>query len=348
MAPNSQQTVALPSPATTPRQDFYRTEYAEPHHLRRKKILRDHPEVKELMGHDPTTKYKVMVMVAVQLGAAYLLRNTTSWGVFIAVSYGLGGVINHSLSLAMHEGAHNLLFGNGFYDRSFAMFSNLPMGLPAAITFRRYHLDHHTYQGVEGVDTDVPSWLEGYCVQNIVTKFIWMFFQGFAYAFRPVLINPKTMSGWEAVNWAVQLAFDGVIFATMGWRSLLYLVVSSFLGMGLHPVAGHFIAEHYISHPMQETYSYYGPLNLLTFNVGYHVEHHDFQNIPGSRLPTLRKMAPEYYDNLISYDSWVGVLWWYLTCPAASPYARVIRSKKDRDRCVREESEQWRKEQQSK
>ena len=46
----------------------------------------------------------------------------------------------------------------------------------------------------------------------------------------------------------------------------------------------------------QETYSYYGSMNQLTYNVGFHNEHHDFPQIPHTRLyrvPLLSHSARE-------------------------------------------------------
>jgi sphingolipid delta-4 desaturase len=100
--------------------------------------------------------------------------------------------------------------------------------------------------------------------------------------------------------------------------------------MGLHPIAGHYISEHYLFRPGQETYSYYGPLNRITFNVGYHNEHHDFPYIAGSRLPELRKLAPEYYDTLFSHSSWTGTLWRYITRPDIGGFSRVKRTARQR------------------
>ena len=79
--------------------------------------------------------------------------------------------------------------------------------------------------------------------------------------------------------------FMPYVITLLGTKGIVYLIGGSLLTMGLHPVAGHFIAEHYMFSKGYETYSYYGPFNWITFNVGYHNEHHDFPSVPGSRLP---------------------------------------------------------------
>jgi sphingolipid 4-desaturase/C4-monooxygenase len=108
-------------------------------------------------------------------------------------------------------------------------------------------------------------------------------------------------------------------------KSLVYLPLSALIVMGLHPIAGHYISEHYVTHPPQETYSYYGPMNLVAFNVGYHNEHHDFPYIAGSRLPALRALASEYYDNLACHHSWTKTLWDYITRDDLSATSRIKR-----------------------
>ena len=49
---------------------------------------------------------------------------------------------------------------------------------------------------------------------------------------------------------------------------------------------------------------------------GYHVEHHDFPTIPWTRLPQVRKIAPEFYAHLTSYPSWCHVIWRFVFDPA--------------------------------
>ena len=141
----------------------------------------------------------------------------------------------------------------------------------------------------------------------------------------------------EVFNFVAIVAFDVVWAYIFGWKAPLFNLASTLLGMGLHPVAGHFISEHYTFTEGQETYSYYGPLNLVAFNVGYHNEHHDFPKVSGFRLPEVRRIAPEYYESLASYDSWPMVLYNYIVRPDMGPYSRVKRFPKKRQPAVKDE-----------
>ena len=65
-------------------------------------------------------------------------------------------------------------------------------------------------------------------------------------------------------------------------------------------------------------------LNKVCFNMGYHNEHHDFPSVPWNRLPRLREIAPESYDNLKSYDSWLAVLRHFIFTPTMSGFSRIV------------------------
>lgn len=308
------------------RTDFEWSYTAEPHATRRKEILKVHPEIKTLFGHDHNLKWWCLVLVCFQLLSLLIVKDLP-WIWVMLSAYCIGGTINHSLMLAIHEIAHNLAFGHSkpLFNRALGIFTNLPICLPFSVAFKGYHLEHHRYQGDEKLDTDIPTDIEAKLFCTTAGKTLWMMLQPIFYAFRPLVTYPKTPSTLEIANTVIQMTFNVAVGYFMGAKCITYLAAGSLMAMGIHPVAGHFISEHYMFKKGYETYSYYGPLNYLTFNVGYHNEHHDFPFIPGCRLPMVRKMAPEYYDNLPHHNSWVRVIYDFITDPTIGPYARIKR-----------------------
>jgi len=305
--------------------DFYFSYTDEPHATRRKQILNKYPQIKELYGYDPNTKYLTFFWVISQFIIAYLIRDS-SWWAIISVSYLYGAIANHALFLAMHEISHNLAFPKPWQNKVLGCFANTTTGVPHFSMFQRYHMEHHQYQGVQGIDTDVPTIYEGKLITNMISKLIFVILMPLFYVIRPLFTKPKSPGFWEIVNWSVVFLVDFSVAYFISSKAVAYFLLSSILGSGLHPIAGHFIAEHYVFIKGQETYSYYGPLNWVTFNVGYHNEHHDFPRIPGSKLPQLRAIAPEYYNNLNYHVSWAKAIWDFITDPDVSPYSRVVRA----------------------
>ena len=255
---------------------------------------------------------------------AHWATTQPAW-LFAASAYFVGGLASHNLFLANHELCHNLAFEHPALNRMAGIFANLPICIPFSSSFPKYHLEHHRFQGYHGVDMDVPTYAEGNVVTHNMHKLVWVVCQLFFYALRPTICKPKPIGFWDVANLGAIAAFDYWAYTTLGGKAVLWLLLAAFLGGGLHPVAGHFIAEHYVMEPGQETYSYYGPLNWVTYNVGYHNEHHDFPRIPGSRLPKVRAIAPEFYDNFKHYDSWWYSIHAYITDSTLGPFSRMMR-----------------------
>lgn len=183
---------------------------------------------------------------------------------------------------------------------------------------------HHRFQGELGGDPDLPHRWEGEFFNTAPKKFLFLCLQFALYTLRPLFGQPLPLTNWEIAQWIFQLSMDGLFWYFVSFKALAYLFLSSCLGASFHPLIGHLIAEHYEWVPGQETYSYYGWMNSLTYNAGYHNEHHDFPRIAGSRLPELKAIAPEYYDSLASV-SWVGVVWRFIWDPKITPFSRTVR-----------------------
>jgi len=316
--------------------DFIISKDDEPHFQRRQAILKAHPEIKELMGFEWRTKYIIAATVALQIFMAWLTLEWR-WPAYLLAVYVVGATATHSLFLGIHELSHNLGARTHAGNKLISMIANLPICIAYCVTFKPYHMDHHKYQG-QDVDTDIPTRLEGKLitstafgyVDHTLRKALFMFCQIFAYALRPCLTKPDVVpfGGWLALNWAVQLSFDFAMGQWLGPKALLYLLLSTFFAGSIHPTAGHFLSEHYVMDGVAETYSYYGPLNMLAYNVGYHNEHHDFPNVAWSNLPKVKQIAPEFYDHLPQTKSWPGIILRYIFDDSISPFSRVKRDKK--------------------
>ncbi|KIM42089.1 hypothetical protein M413DRAFT_444558 [Hebeloma cylindrosporum] len=307
--------------------DFLWLMTEEPHRTRRMAIMKAHPEVTKLMGREPLTKYIVLLVVSLQITCAILLRHRSPLSpLFIFVAYAIGGTANHNLFLAIHEITHNLAFQGVAPNKLLAIFANFPIGIPYAAAFKGYHIEHHKFMGQDGIDTDLPTRLELLFLNNVLGKVFFATFQILFYALRPTFVRAQRLTRWHFLNILAQVVFDYILVSNYGSRPLIYLIMSSFFAGSLHPCAGHFIAEHYLWDGLeQETYSYYGPLNVLAYNVGYHNEHHDFPSIPWTRLPALRALAPEFYDNIPSHPSWPMVIVNFIRDKEVGIFARAKR-----------------------
>ncbi len=311
----------------TPRKDYVRLHEPNPHWQRMKQILSVHPEIKQLFGPTPSTAIYAISLILLQFLLAYWAP-TQAWWLFALITYFIGATINHSLYVVTHELTHNLVFTHPWQNRLFALVVNGPLFFPSAMPFFKYHMLHHTHQSEFNYDADLASkkeadWIGNSFARKALALFFFSFVQG---TLRPSrLKNVKFWDTWTLLNFLTQAAWLIGLYFLFGGMGLLYLFLSTLFALGIHPMGGRWIQEHYLVKEGQETNSYYGPLNKFCFNMGYHNEHHDFMKVPWSKLPKVRAMAPEFYNNLFYYRSWLGCLKRFIFSHHTTFYDRIVR-----------------------
>jgi sphingolipid delta-4 desaturase len=316
--------------------DFTVVEGPNCHFTRRREILAKYPEIKELYGPYQMSAVYISLIVLGQLLMSYFLREQ-AWWVILLAAYFIGAFANHSLYVMIHECCHNVVLKTSFGNKVMGLVCDIPLVLPSAMGFRKYHMIHHKHMGEYSYDPDITSYTESRLIGNsAIMKALWLFFFSISQALRPLKVQYyKPLNIWTAINTVLQVAINLAVYFYIGPMALLYLALSTLFALGLHPLGGRWIQEHYITQEGQETYSYYGPLNKLTFNMGFHNEHHDFMHVAWINQPKIREIAPEYYNSLKSYQSWTKVLLNFIFNPEMDSFSRIIhpdRHPKARDR----------------
>lgn len=310
--------------------DFHQALYDQPHPQRTRDILKAHPEVRQLIGRNPWTAAIMVFVLALQLGIAYTLGRVLApqyWWLAPIAAFCIGAFCNHTMYVIIHEATHNLVFMSKIANRWVALGADLPNLVPGSMGFVVFHLKHHAHQGDHDQDADMANDWEARLIGNSsIGKAFWLLLFPVFQVTRPARLTAINMwSRWTWINLTMAVLFDVAVLYFCGWVGLLYLVFSFFFSIGLHPVGGRWIQEHYTPDAEQETFSYYGPINIIALNVGYHNEHHDFPSIPWNNLPKLKAMAPEFYDNLKYHTSWTKIWLTFIFDKKYSLYSRVER-----------------------
>jgi sphingolipid 4-desaturase/C4-monooxygenase len=314
---------------------FFQSELDQPHPARARAIVKAHPEVRQLMVRNPYTALIALGTVILQTTIAYFMGwlGFGYWWLSLLVAYCVGAFANHCNYVIIHDATHNLILPRKSWNIFVAILADLPNLMPGAMGFRVYHLKHHSHQGDYEYDADLANHWEARLVGNIwYRKALWLMLFAFFQLTRPPRLKAITMRDrWFVLNLVCALIYDIAVVWFCGWAGLLYLAFSFFFSIGLHPVGARWIQEHYTNDAEQETYSYYGPINRVCLNMGYHNEHHDLPSIPWNNLPKLRAMAPEFYDTLKSHSSWTRLLFQFIFDKRYSLFSRIERAKQRGD-----------------
>lgn len=311
------------------------------HRDRCRAMLRAHPELRDLMHRHAPTAFFCLLCSGAQVALAATSAHLPLWAV-IALAWAVGSMINVCLFQLAHECNHNLVFKRQSWNRALFTATSLPMFLSNHHTWWAEHLVHHYDMGAKKdfitrrrtfflTSRILSPFFFPYCWLMIVTQAIRSVLGLASYFFtdlprgriKPsartlsVLADQHLVSGYQQDRielWAVlypiaSFTMCGLLVWYGGWKPILYLACAqAFMTGFLHPlmlgiVLG--ISHFHGTRRYQPSASNYGWLiNKLTFNAGYHVEHHDNAGIPTHLLPKMRKIATEFYDDLETIPSY--------------------------------------------
>lgn len=306
------------------------------HRERARAILRAHPEVKSLFGHAPVTAVFCVAAAALQLALAALAAVYLPWWGVLILAWCVGAPLNIVLFQLTHECDHSMVFRKTRWNRWMFTLTSLPMFLWAHHTWWTEHLIHHYDMGATKdfisrrrtfflISRPKSPLFFPYALPMIVLQAARSLFGLAVYVVTSLLrgrLAPTDFALavlgeehlisayrkdrtelWAVVYPLCSLLMTVLLVGFFGWKTVLYLIMSEVFFTGfLHPYCLGLVlgTSHFHGRRRyQPTASHYGRfVNLVTFNLGLHVEHHDIAGIPWFRLGKLRRIAPEFYDSL--------------------------------------------------
>ena len=339
---------------------------ARRHYEMRREALKRHPQIRELIGSDPKPALAIPLLMSLHWGTAWLVQDASLLILFL-VAFCWGQVVLHSAGTLLHESAHRSVFRWPLSKLGLDL--GLEMILASfgrALTYQHEHMSsHHPHLGNYERDyehEDVCRYLarHSYLSQHptmgrlatLAELLINLLPLGFLIAGELVprfyrLVTGRTVKDpkrniastkpalWQ--KWlfiGASLAVCVGLCTIFGFAGLLYHVwsLSIFLGKCGVTNLGQSLSEHPDGDPINPTQSTYWWGNKALFNAGYHNEHHTFPNIPCTRLPQLKTIAPEIFHTAAE-KSYVGLWWEYITNDFSPTRQNEVMYRDNTERC---------------
>src|SRR5262249_39154936 len=209
--------------------DYIHVTYGEPHAQRGRRMLAAHPELRTLAGTEPLSALWTLLLVVAQFALALAVGHR-SWLIWAPAAYLVGATIDHALWALIHDTCHNLVFRSRTANRLVAILANLPLVVPGAISFGKYHLLHHRHMGDLDFDAGIPGPTEARVIgRSGIKKATWIagtiFVQGVV---RPSRMKKVTLlDGWTVVNFVVQIGAMALLVYLAAAARLKYLAVAT-------------------------------------------------------------------------------------------------------------------------
>lgn len=204
----------------------------------------------------------------------------------------IGCWVTTALMMHAHEAAHGLVFGPNhiWKNRLYGLFVNLGIGMPFYSYFKKFHKKHHKFIGDEVLDIEYPTEFEAYIFPNTpFGKYLYFLCQPFIYACRMPAFILKRPYWYVDLEEIANCVIIFLVYGGLSYSRYAHIYNHLSLSLLVATASNMFGFWGMVSHieffKMEETSSYYGWMNKFYLNFGYHVEHHDFPNIPSCYLP---------------------------------------------------------------
>lgn len=317
------------------------------HRERAAKLLAAHPEARALVGRNPSTALWCLAFFCLQVALAASVASRPLWIVAL-VAYTIGAWADINLFMLAHECNHGLVLAGRRANRWLFTFTSLPLFLSAHHAWWLEHPVHHEDMGAtvdfirrrraffEMTRRASPLFVP-YALVMLLAQFVRSALGLVAWgadllggnlsprdrtlailadAHLVTAYRERGIAGWAILHAALALSLVAGLGLALGWSAPAYLLLSQLFMTGfLHPLLfGMVLSNSHVGdgEGYQPSSSYYGWLNRITFNFGYHTEHHDLASVPWNRLPELRRAAPELYDGLHETRSYLALAWRFL------------------------------------